>query len=373
MPNRCWCDINPDAFGHNLLQIRKLVGSRKIIAVIKADAYGHWVKEAVKRMDEADAFAVATVNEALQVLSYGVKKPLLILYPIPDEEGAREALAAGAILSISSPESLAAARSAAKALNKRARVHMEIDTGMGRTGFLPDEFPSALEEVLSCPELLLEGVFTHFSKGSDEDATMAQMETFLALTKTLPPGVLRHAASSPALIRFPQTRLDGVRPGIALYGCPPDPSYAGEFDFTPALALRARVIQVKEIPPGHGVSYRSLFVPGKRRRIAVVGVGYEDGFPPALANRGQVIIRGKRRRIRGVVCMDSVMVDASEEPLPQVGDVATIIGKDGDEEITALELAEQAGTIPYDILTGIGRRVKRIYRTQAQDSSEGYP
>jgi len=362
MPDRCWCDVDPEAFGHNLRQIRRLVGSRKIIAVVKADAYGHWVKEAIKHMDEADVFAVATVNEALQVLNYGIKKPLLILYPVPDEEGAREALAAGAILSVGSPESLAAAVSAARSLNTRARVHIEVDTGMGRTGFLPDEFPSALERVGSCPELSLEGVFTHFSKGSDEDMTMAQLGRFLALTKNLPPGVIRHVASSPALIRFPETRLDGVRPGIAIYGCPPDRSFASALDLRPALAFRSRVIQVKEIPPGHGVSYRALFVPGKKARIAVVGVGYEDGFPPVLANIGQLIIRGKRRRIRGVVCMDSVMVDASEEPLPQVGDVATIIGRDGDEEITALELAEQAGTIPYDILTGIGRRVKRVYR-----------
>ncbi|MEO0140548.1 MAG: alanine racemase [candidate division WOR-3 bacterium] len=362
MADRCWCDVDPEAFGHNLRQIRKLVLGRKIIAVVKADAYGHWVREAIKRMDEADMFAVATVNEALQVLDYGIKKPLLILYPVPDEEGATEAIAKGALLTIGSWESLEAAIASARNLGKIARVHMEIDTGMGRTGFLPDEVPEALEKVAAHPELLLEGVFTHFSKGADEEMTQAQLERFLSATRGLPPGVLRHAASSPALMRFPETHLDGVRPGIAIYGCPPDRSYTKALALMPALSLRSRVIQVKEMPPGHGVSYRALYVPGKPKRIAVVGVGYEDGYPPVLANIGQVIIRGKRRRVRGVVCMDSIMVDASEEPLPQVGDVATIIGRDGDEEITALDLAEQAGTIPYDILTGIGRRVKRIYR-----------
>ncbi len=362
MPDRCWCDVDPEAFSRNLREIKKLVGGKKIIAVVKADAYGHWAREAIKHMPEADMLAVATVNEALQLRDHAPSRPLLILYPIPDPDGAAVVIERGARITVGSPESLNAAISAARVLGKNAIVHLEIDTGMGRTGFLPDEVPPVLERIRSSPELILEGVFTHFFLGANKDATLAQLERFKNATATLPPGIIRHVASSPALMRFPETHLDAVRPGIALYGCPPDRSYVGVLDLKPALALRSRVIQVKEIPPGHGVSYRALFVPGKKARIAVVGVGYEDGFPPSLANVGQVLIRGKKRRVRGVVCMDSLMVDAGEEPLPQIGDVVTIIGRDGDEEITALELAEQAGTIPYDILTGIGRRAKRIYR-----------
>lgn len=362
MPDRCWCDVNPEAFSHNLREIKKIVGGKKVIAVVKADAYGHWAREAVKNMPEADLFAVATVNEALQLVDAGLTRPLLILYPIPDQEGAAVVLEKGVRMTVGSPESLEAAITAARRLAKKATVHLEIDTGMGRTGFLPNEVPSVLEKITSSPELVLEGVFTHFYMGTNRDSTLGQLECFRAATERVPPGVMRHMANSAALMRFPETHLDAVRPGIALYGCLPDPSFLGALDLIPALSLRSRVIQVKEIPPGHGISYRAMFVPGKRARIAVVGVGYEDGYPPSLTNTGQVLIRGKRRRVRGVVCMDSVMVDASEEPLPQVGDVATVIGRDGDQEITALELAGQAGTIPYDILTGIGRRVKRIYR-----------
>ncbi|MGB9590127.1 MAG: alanine racemase, partial [Candidatus Hydrothermia bacterium] len=312
MFDRCWCDVDPGALSHNLRQIRGLVGERKIIAVVKADAYGHWVREAIKHMPEADIFAVATVNEAIQLFDYGLTRPLLVLYPIPDVEGTLAVLERGARITVGSPESLSAAISAARRLGKRAIVHLDIDTGMGRTGFLPDEAPSVLERILSCPELMLEGVFTHLSKGFDRAMTMAQLDAFMAATKNLPVGVMRHMASSPALMRFPETHLDGVRPGIAIYGSYPDRSSIGTLELRPALALRSRVIQLKEIPPGHGVSYRALFVPGKKTRIAVVGVGYADGFPPNLANAGQIIIRGKRRRIRGVVCMDSLMVDASE-------------------------------------------------------------
>ena len=362
MPDRCWCDVDPEAFSHNLREIKKLVGGRKVIAVVKADAYGHWAREAVKHMPEADLFAVATVNEALQLTDHGLERPLLILYPIPDQEGAAMVVEKGVRVTVGSKESLEAAIAAASQVGKKAIVHLEIDTGMGRTGFFPEEIPSVLEKIASSPELNLEGAFTHFFMGANRDTTLAQLESFRKATSALSPRILRHTASSAALMRFPETHLDAVRPGIAVYGCPPDPSFLGALDLTPALALRSSVIQVKEIPPGHGVSYRALFVPGKKARIAVVGVGYEDGYPPSLANTGQVLIRGKRRRIRGVICMDSLMVDASEEPLPQVGDTVTIIGRDGDEEITALELAEQAGTIPYDILTGIGRRVRRIYR-----------
>jgi len=365
MSNRCWCDVLSESFDSNLRALRTASSGKPVLAVVKADAYGHWAKQAVRHMSEAWGFAVATVNEAVDLVDQVGDRPLVILSPLSAHEDAVEAIAQGIRINVGSAESLDVALRVAHSLGKCALVHMEIDTGLSRTGFTPEEALPALEALISVPLIQLEAVFTHFLSGSDSDSVHEQLRLFNLVTAKVPRNVLRHSASSSALLSFPETHMDLVRPGIAVYGVPPEPSCAGTLSLEPSLSLMARVVQVKEVAPGRGVSYGARFIAGSRTRTATLGVGYADGYPPSLANRGQVLIHGVRRRVLGSVCMDAIMVDASAEPRPQVGDIATIIGPDGPDEITALEIAEAAGTIPYDILTGIGRRVKRIYRKVA--------
>ncbi len=362
MSNRCWCDVDPTAFQHNIAQLKKAAQNKPLIAVVKAYAYGHWAREAVKHMPGADRFAVATINEAMELLDH-LQKPVLILSPLTENEDVVAAVANGLEMNIGSSESLQTAIRVARSLQQKAVVHMELDTGMSRTGFDPEEFPGALARVIDARELELVGVFTHFQSGCDREAVFEQMHIFHKLTESLPRGVVRHAASTSALLAFPETHLDAVRPGLGVYGALPEPDCSVDLSLKPALSLKARVVQIRQLRRGSSVSYGARFVAGKKTRVAVLGVGYADGFPPVLANRGRVLINGKPRRVLGAVCMDAIMVDASEKPLPQVGDVAVIIGRDGDQRITAEQLAQQAGTTPYDILTGIGRRAKRIYRT----------
>ncbi len=352
MRARCWCPVSARALRSNLLKIKEKTG-RRVIAVVKADAYGHWARQAVKALAEADYFAVATINEALEIYPE-VDKPILILYPLCSLEETLEAARRGIRLNVGSWESLRLAKEAAKILGAPVPVHVEFDTGLGRTGFLPQEASRVAEEARS---LDVEGVFTHFYDSCNRGAVLEQLEKFREATKHFP-GALKHAASSGAILTAPESWLDAVRPGITLYGELPCPELRDTLGLEPALSFKARVIQVKELPPGHGVSYGPLYRTGKPQRVAVVAVGYEDGFPPNLSNRWFVLIKGVRRPILGAVAMDAVMVDASGEPPVRVGDVATVIG-DG---VRARDIALASGTSVYDVLTSIGRRAIRVYR-----------
>jgi alanine racemase len=331
---------------------RRLPGSSRLIAVIKADGYGHGAAPVAESALAAGAWGLATVTlqEAAEVRDLLPAERLLVLGPLLPED-ASEAAASGFALGCSS---LALAGALAEAAGPRpVPVHVKLDTGMGRYGAQLPEFEEIVRFVLSDPRLELAGTWSHLATaGSDAAFARSQLDRFLAATRGLP-GV-RHLANSGGVLSHPEMALDAVRVGIALYGCDAP-------DLRPALRLRARVAQVKEVPAGTSIGYGRTWTAVRAARIATVTIGYADGVHRARGNRGEVLVRGHRVPLVGAVSMDSITLDVSEAPEIESGDTATLIGEDGGERISAEEVAQWSGTISYEVLTSIGRRVERVF------------
>lgn len=326
----------------------------RLFAVVKADGYGHGaVKAARAALDGgATGLAVATLEEAHELSGLLPAEHVLVMGGLlPGQADA--AAASGCAISVSSLE-------LAEALARRDEVvpvHLKIDTGMGRFGCSPAEAPSLARFIAGSDALRLAGTWTHFaSSESDASMTGRQFELFTETLATLDvdPG-LRHACNSAGALNHPDYALDAVRCGISIYGC----EWPG---MRPALALRSAVTHVKTVEKGATVGYGALWrAPGKAR-VATVAIGYADGVHRARANRGEVLIRGRRAPLIGMVSMDAITVDVTDMPGADVGDVVTLIGPDGDETITAEEVAAWSGTISYEVLTSIGHRVQRRYQ-----------
>ncbi|CAN5876920.1 alanine racemase [soil metagenome] len=388
---RTWVEVDLTAIERNLAALRARLPERcGILMVVKADAYGHGLEPVARAARAAGAWglAVAALDEAAAVRAAGVEGPVVCLMPLlPDE--ARRAVELSVIPAISSVDQAAAFDAAARALGKRIDVHADVDTGMGRTGAWDRDALDVLEAVSKLPGLRVAGMFTHFASADEAGRapTEEQLDRFEAVLAELEARGVRidclHAANSAAALRFARAaRLSGtrqgasprvlVRPGIALYGAAgeiaPDADEGewrsardrGPDPFEPALSWHARVLMVKELAPGDPVSYHRSYVAGGPERIAVLGVGYADGWPLALSNRGHVLLRGRRMPIRGAVCMDLTMVDATPFPDLRPGEVATLIGSQDGVRRSVEDVAGEAGGIAYSILTGIGRRVRRI-------------
>jgi alanine racemase len=325
----------------------------RFIAVVKADGYGHGAGAVGRAALEAGAWglAVSTTDEAASLVPLVEPDRLLALGGLtPCEAG--QAAAVGCAVTCHSLE-LADALEAAAPPGRRLPVHLKVDTGMGRLGCAPDEAPALARRLAGSGRLRLAGVFTHFASADCEpEFTQEQFARFGRVLKALDvdPG-LRHAANSAAVLRHPETALDAVRCGIALYGY-------GDPGLRPALSLRAAVTQVKEVPAGAAVGYARTWVAPRATRVATIAVGYGDGVLRRRSNRGEVVIRGRRAPLIGRVSMDQVTADVGEVPGVRAGDWATLIG----EGITADEVADWSGTIAYEVLTSIGRRVERVYR-----------
>jgi alanine racemase len=388
---RTWVEVDLAAIGRNLAALRARLPERcGVLMVVKADAYGHGLEPVARAARAAGAWglAVAALDEAAVVRAAGIDGPVVCLMPLLPDEALR-AVELSVIPAISSVEQAAAFDAAARALGKRIDVHADVDTGMGRTGAWDREALDVLEAVGKLPGLRVTGMFTHFASADEAGRapTEEQLDRFEAVLAELEARGLRidclHAANSAAALRFARAaRFSGtregasprvlVRPGIALYGAAgeiaPDadegewrPSRDPRTDpFEPALSWHARVVLVKELAPGDPVSYHRSYVAGGQERIAVLGVGYADGWPLALSNRGHVLLRGRRVPIRGAVCMDLTMVDATPFPDLRPGEVATLVGSQDGVRQSAEDVAAAAGGIAYSILTGIGRRVRRI-------------
>ncbi len=338
------------------------------MAIVKADAYGHGLREVVAALaEDVGWFGVANCREALRVRSAaGERKPkILILSPaLPTE---RESIVShGFSASVSVLSEVEAFGDVAARLGEKARLHAVADTGMGRMGSLPSAFPSLVEMIRENPHCHLEGIETHFPSADEDEAfTRSKIGAFRALLDSVrpEPGVQIHLNNSAGLIGFhdeaPFATL--ARPGLALYGISPLPGTGGKF--MPVLRLKTRVTLVREIPEGTGVSYGRTFIAKKTMRVATLAVGYGDGYSRHLSGRGaEVLIQGQRCPLLGRVTMDQIVVDTTSlSDSVSSGDEAVLIGRQGDEEITASELAEKAGTIPWEILTGITNRVERVY------------
>lgn len=370
---RVWAEVDLDAIRENMVHMKENIAENtKILAVIKTDGYGHGGVPIAKMLEQLDfmfGYAAATYEEAHVLREAGVKKPILILgytFPYCYEELIREEIRP-AVYRRDTVEELAAA--AAKA-GQKAKVHIKVDTGMGRIGITPDE--EGIEFVrflMEHPELEVEGIFTHFAKSDEADKTSAnhQLELFqnfidkiqTELGITIP---VKHCSNSAAILEMPQANMDMVRAGITTYGLYPSEEVSKDIvPLRAAMSLYSHIVYCKTIHAGQSVSYGGLFTAQKDTRVATIPVGYGDGYPRSLSGRGYVLIHGKRAPILGRVCMDQFMVDISEIPEAMDGDKVTLLGMDGTERITAEELGELSGRFNYEFVCDLGKRIPRVY------------
>jgi alanine racemase len=362
-------EIDLGAIRHNVGVLRALVAPADLLAVVKADAYGHGAVPVARAAVEAGAVAlgVALVEEAVELRDAGVDVPILVLSE-PHAEAAPEVVARRLTPVVyTEPGIDALAKAVADQGAEPLAVHVKIDTGMHRVGADPDGAVALARRLLDHPELRLAGVCTHFAVADEpaETYTHEQLARFAAARERLDalglaPGTV-HAANSAAAIAFPEARFDMVRVGIALYGVTPAPGVGDDLGLRPALALRSAVSHVKRLRAGDRVSYGLRYTLPRDATIATVPIGYADGVPRNLAATGaEVVVRGVRCPIAGTVTMDQLMVDVGDLAV-EVGDAVTLLGREGDAVVTAEEWAERLGTIGYEIVCGIGPRVPRTY------------
>jgi alanine racemase len=367
---RIWAEIDLNAFDHNLAEIRRLANGCRVLLAIKADAYGHGLREiAEEAAPHVDAFGVASVEEGISIRRLGIATPVLVLSPIPYTD--IPALVEHALTpSVTEPEFARAL--SAEAVRREATVglHVEVDTGMGRTGIDAGPATRFIKEIADLPGLRLEGIFTHFpAADSDIDFTRHQLGVYERLGRGLDrlgiAGYIRHTANSAGILNIPGSRLDMVRPGLIAYGILPESYEAGqrtaEIAVRPVMSLCSRIVNLRQVPAGRSVSYERSWFARRDSRVAVITAGYGDGYPWSLRNRGRAILRGRRVPIIGNVCMDLTMLDVTDVPDVAIGDPVTLLGSAAGDTITANELADWAGTIPYEIICRVSPRVPRLY------------
>lgn len=360
-----WAEIDLSALRHNMLALKSLLAPAcRFCAVVKADGYGHGAVEAARIAERvgADCLAVAVVDEAEALRRAGVGMPILLLgYTQPSD--AERVAAGGFSQTIFSAEQAACFDVAARRTGRKVRVHLKIDTGLARIGVPPERAGDLATAAARCRGLEVEGAFTHFASSGDRDKayTRKQLALFLeALDLIRRQGVeipVRHAANSGAVIDLPETHLDMVRAGVAMYGLWPSEEVTRPFELKPAMRFRARVAMVKEVPAGTGVSYGLTYTTPGRARLATIPVGYADGWSRRLSNRGRVVLAGASAPIRGAVCMDQFVVDASGLDVRE-GDECLLFGG---AELPAEEVAAHLDSINYEVVCMIGKRVPRAY------------
>lgn len=357
--------VHLDAIVHNYTRISAL--ARSMICVVKANAYGHGAARVALALEGAGAtmFAVADIAEGVTLREAGVTKPILVF-------GAQSVSDLGDVFAhqltptVSTPSAATAIEAAAAARGVTIGCHLKIDTGMNRLGFRHDNLGRTIPGVLAMPHVRIDAVYTHFATADRPESPMfdEQRQRFdracAALGAMGLRGVKRHAANSAALIRDARTWYDAVRPGLLLYGIVPPPLAAADLDLRPALSLVSRIVAVKGVRVGEGAGYGLTWSDNTPRTLAIVPAGYADGLDTRLANRGYVLIRGQRRAIVGSVCMDMILVDVTGIDVSP-GDAVVLIGTQGDQDITAREVAATIGTIPWEVICRLGARIERTY------------
>ncbi len=351
-------------------EIRKIVSPKpEIMAVVKANAYGHGALETAKVVlaNGATSLAVARVEEAKELRKAGIDAPVLLLGYTPGAQF-KEVLDLNLIQTVYNLEMAEALNSIAERSGRQAKVHIKIDTGMGRLGLTPGK--PALEDVLKTARLHhlnLEGIFTHFAAADSADKTfaLAQLELFISFLEELRQAglefPLRHCANSAALLDLPQTCLNLVRPGIVIYGLYPSNEIRNSLNLKPAMSFKTRIAQIKKVPAGFKISYGSTYQTPQPTVIAVISAGYADGYSRLLSSRGSVLIKGQRAKVVGRVCMDQCMVDVGHINDVSPGDEVVLFGSCGEETIPVEEIAKLTGTISYEIVCLVNSRVPRFY------------
>jgi len=365
-----WAEVNLGNFKKNLQAVGELVSPRaRILAVVKANAYGIGAvpaSRAALQVPGVVGLAVATPEEAVELRQAGLDCTILVLGPVT-KDAAHVLARLGISFAVTSVAGMQDAEAASKAAGTKAKVHIKVDTGMGRVGFRPGtELTQALELVSKSGHIEVEGLFSHFAAADcDKQYTRFQFQNFERARKQVADADIKprfiHLSNSAAILDWPETYFDLVRPGIMIYGCYPDPSLADKARLYPVVSLKARISHVKRVEPGTCIGYGTTYTVSLPTQIATIPIGYADGYPRCLSNKASVLIKGKRYPIAGRICMDQSMIDLKGEQDIQPGEVVTLIGTDGTEAITLDEIAELAGTITHEILTGIGSRVPRIY------------
>jgi alanine racemase len=366
-PTRAKVDLS--AFRHNLNIVRSYVGPDvQIMAVVKSNAYGHGMRtiayEAVR--NGATYLAVARVDEGAELRRDGLKHPVLV-FEVPAPSQLERAIMDELDLTVVNLTSAEDINAAAQALKKRARVHLKIDTGMGRLGFPYNNVIDEIEQIVNLDSIEVVGAYSHFATSDETDLTYArvQIERFKSILTQLHTRrihiPLQHMANSGAIISLPESYFTMVRPGIMLYGYAPRHDLIAEPLLQPVLSLLSKISYIKTVGSNTSVSYNRRYFTKHKTRIATVPIGYGDGYSRALTNRTDVIIHGRRYPCVGTICMDHVMVDIGPEDSIAVGDAVTLLGSDLAESITGWELARILGTIPYEVTCNISSRVQRVY------------
>ena len=361
--NRRMIDLS--AIRENMAQIRSATyPSAKVMAVVKADGYGHGSVEVSRAAlaGGADMLAVASAAEGTVLREKGIRAPILVLGAVLAADVA-EGVENDIIQTVCTPEMVRLCEEAAANAGKQTKVHLKIDTGMGRIGVRSrEERDAVLQELINSPHVLLDGAFTHLSDADDGEDGMAytegQFQKFLELTEDLPQHVIRHCANSAAIHRRPDMALDMVRAGISLYGYPPVET---GLELKPCMRWTAKVSYVKELPAGEYISYGRTFRTDRPTRVATVTCGYADGYHRSASGKAEVLIHGRRVPVLGRICMDQMMADVSELDNVQPEDEVVLMGESGNERITAEDLAAWSRTISYEILLSVGSRVERVF------------
>ncbi len=368
--HHAWSEIDLAAIRNNIHCIRSLVGDNvAIMAIVKDNAYGHGVLPVTKAVLEAGAnrLGVTTIEEAIELREAGITAPIMTLGYIPSEQYA-DILKYNVIQTVVDFQSAQALSAFAQKNNKKAIIHIKIDSGMGRIGFLPTQTTiDEIKQIFNLPSLYVEGIFSHFACADAADKTYAnhQLNLFNNFLDQCADNNIRfpikHMANSAATIDIPASRLDMVRPGMIIHGNYPSEHVSHILSLQPALSLKTNIWQIRHLPAGSCIGYGCHWQASKDSVIATMPIGYADGLPRLLANNASILIAGKRAPLVGCVCMDHIMADISHIPKAKTGEEAVLIGIQGDQQITLEEVGTHAQTISYEICTRLSNRLPRIY------------
>ena len=368
-----WAEIDLSAIKHNLGQIKKLIGANrkgapKIMAVVKANAYGHGLIEVARALQNLDIhyLGVATLDEAIALRQAGIKLPILVLGSILPEE-VNSALDHEIALTVCNKELAYALSKKARAANKNVSVHIKIDTGMGRIGVWHKKALEFVKMLKDMRNIYVEGIYTHFASASrDKFFTAYQLQAFENLLEKLAQEGIRfpyqHAANSIAMVDLKKSHFNLVRPGIVIYGIYPKRSFARILKLKPVLSLKTKIVYLKSLPAGRSISYGRTYIAEKTTRIATLPIGYADGYGRILSNRACVLVKGQKAPVVGKVTMDQTMINVGHIKGVKIGDEVVLIGQQGKLKMRAEEIARVSKTIPYEIVCSITNRVPRVYK-----------
>jgi len=360
-----WAEVNLANLKSNFKEIKRVVGKKvKIMVTVKADAYGHGIIQVARDLsrDGVDYLGVACIDEGIHLRQENISLPILILGLVLKND-IEPLFEYNLTPTVCSYELAVDLNKKAQELNKPINIHVKIDTGMGRIGVMCKDAFGVIKKISKLKFVKIEGVFTHFTLADvNKDFTLYQIDVFNDLITRLRKADIRiplvHSANSVGVINYKNSHFNMVRPGLVAYGLYPSDDL--KINLKPLLSLKTRVVYVKRVPKGYGISYGYTYITKKNSTIVTLPIGYGDGYPRNLSNLGPALIKGKRFKISGRVCMDQIMVDVGDTPV-KVGDEVVLIGSQGKNTITAEELASLSGTIPYEIVCGLGSHIPRVY------------